>query len=108
MPKSRKLDRVIKKRVATVNVSSRLPDLPVPTVVSDNAAIGELAANHLLGKGLKSFAFAGPMDLDHNVQRLAGFTRALEKTGGTPHVLEVRFIHRLLENDKHSIVDTHR
>lgn len=101
------LDQVIKKGVATVNVSSRLSDLPLPTVVSDNEAIGTLAARHLMEKGLKSFAFAGPMDLDHNVQRLAGFTQTLETAGYSPDVLEIRFIHRFLEYDQQSIVNTH-
>lgn len=101
------LHRIMGKRVFSVNVSSRLPDLPIPTVVSDNEAIGALAANHLLATGLKNFAFAGPMDLDHNVKRYAGFRRTLEKAGFAPKLLDVRYIHRLLENDKHSIVDTH-
>ena len=101
------LHRIIEKDVVAVNVSSRIPDLLIPTVVADNEAIGALAANHLLEKGLKNFAFAGPMDLDHNIRRLAGFSQTLEKAGFSPKVLDVRYIHRLFEYDKHSVVDTH-
>ena len=99
------LDRVIEKNVPTVNVSSRLRDLPVPSVVSDNEAIGEIAARHLLDQGLKNFAFAGPMDLEHNRQRLAGFSRTVEAAGGSTDVLKLKYVRRRLANDKQSIVD---
>ena len=99
------LERVIKKSVPTVNVSSRLAELPVPTVVSDNEAIGNMAAQHLVERGLKNFAFVGPMDLDHNVKRLGGFSQTLEKAGYSCEPYEIRYIHRRFEYDKHSIVD---
>ncbi|MCA9266547.1 MAG: DNA-binding transcriptional regulator, partial [Planctomycetales bacterium] len=100
------LARVRAKDVSTVNISSRLAGLDIPTVVSDNEAIGELAAEHLLGKGLRHFAFAGPMDLDHNVRRLAGFQRALRQSNAGVDQLLIRFLHRQLDHDRQSMVDT--
>ena len=99
------LKRVLAKDIFTVNVSSRLPGLTLPTVVSDNVAIGELAANHLLEQGLNSFAFVGPMDLDHNVKRLEGFSRTLQSAGRTCRSYAIRYLHRQFEFDKQSIVD---
>ncbi len=99
------LARVVDKNVPTVNVSSRLSDLPVLSVISDNEAIGEIAARHLLDQGLKRFAFVGPMDLEHNLQRLAGFSRTVEAAGCSAEVLKLKYVRRRLANDKQSIVD---
>lgn len=99
------LQRVIDKGVPTVNVSSRLAELPVPSVVSNNQAIGAMAAQHLIERGLKHFAFLGPMDLDHNVKRFQGFADALRQAGLDCQPHPIRYVRRQLEFDKHSVVD---
>lgn len=99
------LDRVLAKNMVTVNVSSRIPRLPLPSVVSDNHAIGELAAAHLLEQGLRHFAFVGPMDLDHNVKRLQGFAGVIEQADYRCERYALRYVQRTLEYDKQSIVD---
>ena len=40
-----------------VNTTLTLPDLQVPTVDADQAAVGEMAADYLLGLGFRQFGF---------------------------------------------------
>lgn len=67
-------------KVPIVNISSALPDLPVPSCIIDNHAMGVLAADHLISKGFRSFAYYGLKDVEYSRQRQAGFVDKL-KTG---------------------------
>lgn len=71
-----------------VNVSNRLADTGLPTVHADDIAVGRIAADHLLGLGLRHFGFAGPADCHFATQREAGYTAALAGAGFTPDVLD--------------------
>jgi LacI family transcriptional regulator len=103
------LEVVTATELPTVNVSSRVFDyLRIPSVVSDNVAIGKSAADHLLECGLKRFAFVGPMDLAHNVDRLKGFSQAVTAAGHTCAVCEIEFVQRRRELDELSVIDTRR
>ncbi len=62
-----------RKRIPAVNVCARLDTSEISTVFSDNQAIGRLAAEHLIGLGLKHFAFVGRRDLLHDAARGQGF-----------------------------------
>ncbi len=62
---------------ATVNVSNRLEGSPVPRIVCDDIAAGELAAKHLLDHGFRRFAFVGSTDTVFGRERFAGFSEAL-------------------------------
>ena len=53
----------------------------VPLVIWDDAAIGRLAAAHLLERGFRSFAFAGVCHTDWSEQRMRAYTAALAKAG---------------------------
>jgi LacI family transcriptional regulator len=46
-------------RVPVVNLRATLPNLPFPYVGIDHVATGEMAAQHLLERGLKHFGFCG-------------------------------------------------
>lgn len=52
----------------------------VPTVMSDNEAIGERAAAYLLSRGFRHFAFLGP-DREWSRERRAGFCRRIAGEG---------------------------
>ncbi len=64
-----------------VNVSGRLEQPRLPTVVSNNHRVGELAAQHLLHCGLSQFAFAGLGQGQFTTQRLGGFRAILAAAG---------------------------
>ena len=64
-------------KVPVVNISSALPDLPVPSCIIDNHAMGVLAADHLISKGFRSFAYYGLEDVEYSRQRQAGFDEKL-------------------------------
>ncbi len=66
---------------AAVNVSNRLEVSPIPRVVSDDGAVGRMAAEHLLHHGFRRFAFAGSMETMFGRQRHEGFRAALARAG---------------------------
>ncbi len=49
-------------RVPWVGVCGVLPDLGVPRVVADDILIGQMAATHLLDRGIRHFGFIGHAD----------------------------------------------
>src|SRR5262249_6818577 len=63
-----------------VNVSGVLPD-ESPRVGVDDLLVGELAAQHLLERGLRHFAFVGDRDHGYSVAREAGCRRVIERAG---------------------------
>ncbi|TWU27750.1 AraC family transcriptional regulator [Bythopirellula polymerisocia] len=64
-------------KVPVVNISSALPHLPVTSCIIDNHAMGVLAADHLISKGFRSFAYCGLKDVEYSRQRQAGFEEKL-------------------------------
>jgi LacI family transcriptional regulator len=74
-------DALIEARKPVVNVSGVLPDLPVPRVGVDHIAVGRLAAEHLLDRGLRHFGFVGYSEHAFSVGREAGFRTTLEAAG---------------------------
>ena len=75
--------------VPVVNLSDQLPDLPFPRVLPDNAAIGRLAAEHLIGRGFEHFAFYTQDNQAPVVkERMAGFRNAVLKAGRKFHLID--------------------
>jgi LacI family transcriptional regulator, galactose operon repressor len=68
----------MKFAIPIVNVSSALPNPPVPSCVIDNRAIGVLAADHLIDKGFRTFAYYGLKDVEYSRQRNEGFESRLK------------------------------
>lgn len=64
-----------------VNTTLTLPDLQVPTVDADQAAVGEMAADYLLGLGFRQFGFYGNPWATFSLQREEGFQRSLRRAG---------------------------
>ena len=79
-------------RIPAVNVTLHQPPLSgLPVVHSDNLAIGQVAAEHLLQLGLRSFAFVGHQAWFHNQQRCVGFRQTVEVKGNQFQEISVRF-----------------
>lgn len=68
------------RRYPVVNVSDMAEDLILPRVVPDHRTVGRMAAEHLLSKGLRYFAFLGGTDRLLDTRR-AGFAAALAGRG---------------------------
>ena len=64
-----------------VNISARRNDLGFPCVWADNAAIGHMAADHLLGLGLRHFAYLGYGDAYFAEVRGDEFCEAIRERG---------------------------
>jgi LacI family transcriptional regulator len=57
---NRRLARAVKKtNVPVVNLRGTIADLPFPFIGSDNRSVARLAADHLLERGFRHFAFCG-------------------------------------------------
>lgn len=70
-------------RRPVVNVAAVFPGLPFPRVGVDNARVGQLAAAHLLERGLRQFGFIGPPDYLFATERREAFCQALREAGQT-------------------------
>src|SRR5262249_26140965 len=63
-----------------VSISGRVRDEAIPRVMVDHAAIGKLAAEHLLARGYRNFGFFGE-NAAYSEDRQAAFVRALATRG---------------------------
>lgn len=81
-----------RKGVAVVNFSSKNPPESFPAwvahVLSDDRAIGALAAKHLISSGLRNFGYFGNDELYYSTERAVGFREAVKKS---PSPRPVRF-----------------
>jgi LacI family transcriptional regulator len=68
-------------KIPTVNISGALPKTPTPRVSLDNALVGELAAEHLIERGFRDFAYYGLRDVAYSVARQRGFEARLAAGG---------------------------
>lgn len=78
---ARQYAHILRMKIAAVNCSARLPTPKVAAVLSDNEAIGRLAATHLLESGFRNFAFVGETRFMHDLLRFQGFKSALRERG---------------------------
>jgi LacI family transcriptional regulator len=53
----------------------------LPNIVSDHVAIGRMAAEHLIERGFRQFAFCGYPELFWSNQRYEGFTQRITEAG---------------------------
>jgi LacI family transcriptional regulator len=68
-------------RMPVVNISSALAASPAPRAIVDNPAIGVMAAEHLLAKGFREFAFFGLSGVKYSSDRRGGFVTSLQAEG---------------------------
>jgi len=70
-------------RIPVVDISNWMEESHLPRVVPDDLEIGRMAASHLLGLGLKHFAFVAPLEAAFVRLRLKGFSDAVAEKGFT-------------------------
>ncbi len=68
-----------------LNISAALPDIPFPTVTTDNRAVGAAGAAHLFATGVADFAFARNPWTEYSRLRAAGFEEKILDMGGKLH-----------------------
>ncbi len=79
-----KLVRLVRKLgLPTVDVYDEERDSGWPSIRNDNPAIGRSAAQHLLERGLRHFAFCGLNGSNWSNRRLEGFRTGLAESGFT-------------------------
>jgi LacI family transcriptional regulator len=83
------MDFVKSTRLPVVDLSGQLPQLQLPRVLPDNEGIGRIAAEELLSRGFRHFAFF-TMDREAPVvvERMTGFRVAAEKAGAAFHLID--------------------
>ncbi|OAI39489.1 XylR family transcriptional regulator [Planctomycetaceae bacterium SCGC AG-212-D15] len=70
-----------KKRIPVVDLNDVYEGLGLPYIGSDDHAIGRVAAEHLLERGFRRFAFCGFTEHAWSRRRGAGFTAAIADAG---------------------------
>jgi LacI family transcriptional regulator len=73
-------------RIPVVTFVGTMRNPGVPRVSMAQAAIGELAAEHLLMQGFSNFAFYGIANVNYSIDRLEAFSRVLGNRGFSPLV----------------------
>ena len=64
-------------KIPVVNVSSKLESGQLPSVVSDDKAVGRLGAEHFLRRGYRAFGYYAPYDRQFATLRQDGFAQRL-------------------------------
>ena len=76
-------------RCPVVNLAGRLGDLPLPSVLAEERAVGEAAGQYLLARGFQKFAYVGRNDA-FSTRRSEGFERVIVREGHPPPTRFVR------------------
>src|SRR4051812_11498372 len=81
-------DLVLRSDIPVVNLRVTSPGLPLPCVCVDDQQVANLAAQHLLDRGFRNFAFCGEWRGLNQVfdDRLNYFRRAIEHAGMRCHL----------------------
>jgi len=85
--------------VPIVDLAESRPNIRIPRVTVDNAAIGEIAAEFFLSRGFRKFAFVHRWDLGTSRKRRDHFLSRIEKEGFDCEVF-------CWENDRGRLKDT--
>lgn len=65
-------------KTPTVNISGTLPKTPVPRISVDNGIVGSMAAEHLIERGFRNFAFFGLRNVAYSAIREEAFQARLK------------------------------
>ncbi|MGC9260235.1 MAG: XylR family transcriptional regulator [Phycisphaerae bacterium] len=79
---------LIKLKIPVVDLRGRWDIAKFPRIISDDKAIAELAAQHLLARGSRHFAFCGFAGADYSQRRRDFFCAAIHAAGHTVTVYE--------------------
>ncbi len=90
--------KLLETGVPTVDLNDQVRDLGLPQLHADHAAIARLAAEHLLERGFRHFAYFGFPVFEWSVRRHDAFARRVREAGGTfherPHTRPVSWGHQ--------------
>ena len=80
------LKTVQRSGVPTVNISGRLAQVDLPSVLPDDVAIGTMAAQHFMDRGYRNFGFVGMGAFAFSNRRGDAFVDAIRQAEGLNHV----------------------
>jgi LacI family transcriptional regulator len=81
-------EQLRRSKIPVVNLNDICDGLGAPRILSDNAAIARLAAEHLLERGFRHFAFCGFAGQHWSRERCDGFVARLKQAGLSCQVYE--------------------
>lgn len=81
---AKRAERLRRTGIPTVELFAYRLDRILPLVAPDDVAVGRLAAEHLLGRHFRHFAFCGYTGVLWSERRQAGFTSTLTQAGCPP------------------------
>jgi LacI family transcriptional regulator len=87
-PLGKTIARFEKKGIPCVSVTD--PALPLPQVLMDDVAVGEMAAGHFLDLGFEQLGFLAYQQFHFAVDRREGFSRAAQRRGAEVHVYPMK------------------
>lgn len=79
---------IAKKKIPAVDLYGGLPNLLMPTMRSDELAVGRMAAEHLVERGFRQFAFCGYNGTDWSDLRRTGFEQPIAEKGFPCYVFQ--------------------
>jgi LacI family transcriptional regulator len=74
--------------VPVVDLSASLPEARFPRIRSDENLVGRMAAEHLMERGFKNYAFCGFNGMDWSDMRRASFVQRVSEGGFSCHVFD--------------------
>lgn len=77
--------KLLKSGVPTVDLNDQVRGLGLPQIHSDHAAIARLAAEHLMDRGFRDFAYFGFPVFEWSVRRQEAFTTHVQAAGHRIH-----------------------
>jgi LacI family transcriptional regulator len=77
--------KLLKSGVPTVDLNDQVRGLGLPQIHSDHAAIARLAADHLMDRGFRNFAYFGFPVFEWSVRRQEAFTTHIQAAGHQIH-----------------------
>ena len=72
---------LVRKGIPAVDLYGGLSNLKIPTMRSDELAVGSMAAGHLIERGFRQFAFCGYNGTNWSDRRRVGFEQAIARKG---------------------------
>jgi len=83
-------EAAVSRRLPIVNVAGLLDEMEVPSVLSDDRAIGRMAAEHFIEKGFSEFAYLSRRDgTNYSKDRGEGFRDRIAEAGGRLHAVTI-------------------
>ena len=79
---------VSKKGIPFVDLYGGLKEVSFPTVRSSETAVGRMAAEHLLERGFRQFAYCGYNGIDWSDRRRVAFVQTITESGFVCNVFE--------------------